>query len=132
MCGRYTHLYKWKQLHRLMSLLSPEVQPPMRYNVAPTQSAPVIVRDDDTGGAVLRTMQWGLIPSWAKEKAIGNSLINARAETIDTKPAFRDAFKRRRCVVPISGFYEWRAIEGQKGKQPLYITPTDEEPWFLA
>jgi len=115
-----------------MGLLSPEVQLPMRYNLAPTQSAPVIIRGDDAGGAVLRTMRWGLVPSWAKEEAIGNSLINARAETIDTRPAFRNAFKKRRCIVPISGFYEWQAIEGQKAKQPIYMTPTGVDPWLLA
>ena len=132
MCGRYTHLYTWKQLHRLLGLTSCEVELRPSYNVAPTQSAPVIVNGDSAGGASLRFMRWGLVPSWAKDIAIGNSLINARAEGIDTKPAFRAAFKKSRCIVPISGFYEWQKVEGQKAKQPFYIQPTDGEPWLLA
>lgn len=115
-----------------MTLLSPEVTLAARYNVAPTQSAPVIVPDPAGAGAVLRMMQWGLIPAWAKDSAIGASLVNARAETVDTKASFREAFKRRRCLVPMSGFYEWRAVEGRKLKQPMYISPVDGLPWLVA
>lgn len=122
MCGRFTHLFTWKQLHRLMSLVSPEVTLPLRFNVAPTQEAPVIVPEG--AGASLRSMRWGLVPSWAKDVAIGNSLINARAEGIEAKPSFRSAFKRRRCVVPVSGFFEWQKIERSKTKQPYYIVPS--------
>lgn len=132
MCGRYTHLFTWKELHTLMRLLSPEIPIAARYNVAPTQSAPVIVRDRTFSGAALTFMRWGLIPHWAKDESIASSLINARSETIDTKPAFRDAFRHHRCLVPISGFYEWQSVPGQKHKQPQYITPTDEQPWLLA
>jgi putative SOS response-associated peptidase YedK len=145
MCGRFTHLFSWQQLHRLMSLVSPEVTLPLRFNVAPTQLAPVIVHDEVMMGAALRSMRWGLVPSWAKDFAIGNSLINARAEGIDSKPSFRAAFQRRRCVVPVSGFFEWQKVEGSRKKQPYYITPAaplqrdsptataeSVEPWLLA
>lgn len=134
-------------MHRLMSLVSPEVTLPPKFNVAPTQDAPVIVRGE--AGAALRSMRWGLVPSWAKDVAIGNSLINARAEGIEAKPSFRSAFKRRRCVVPVSGFYEWQKVEGSKTKQPYYILPSaskehspttaasmhatdDVDPWLFA
>ncbi len=140
MCGRFTHRYTWKQLHRLLGLMTPEVALPARYNVAPTQRAPVVVLHESMGGPSLRDMRWGLIPSWAKDDAIGASLVNARAEGIETKPSFRTAFKRRRCVVPISGFYEWKVVARSEGraakpvKQPMYITPADpsDEPWLLA
>ncbi|MFO0835754.1 MAG: SOS response-associated peptidase [Phycisphaerales bacterium] len=140
MCGRFTHRYTWKQLHRLLGLMTPEVTLPARYNVAPTQQTPVVVFDESMGGPSLRGMRWGLIPSWAKDDAIGASLVNARAEGVETKPSFRAAFKRRRCVVPISGFYEWKVVAQSEGraakpvKQPMYITPADpsDEPWLLA
>jgi putative SOS response-associated peptidase YedK len=145
MCGRYTHLYTWKQLHRLLALVSPEMLLSDRFNVAPTQSAPVVVFDDEVSGFVLRSMRWGLVPSWAKDILVGNSLINARAEGIESKPSFRAAFKRRRCIVPISGFYEWQKVEGEKAKQAYYITPAASksgpvvgqsgdihDPWLLA
>jgi putative SOS response-associated peptidase YedK len=131
MCGRYTHLYTWAQLHQLSTLTTPPVEIPLSYNVAPTQTAPVI-RMDGPGARQLDMFRWGLIPSWAKDTAIGGSLINARAETIQEKPAFRAAFKARRCLVPISGFYEWKKIEGEKRKQPYYITGADERPLLLA
>ncbi len=116
-----------------MGLLSPEVTLPLRYNVAPTQSAPVVLHGAEQGGPVLRLLRWGLIPSWAKDPAIGSSLVNARAEGLDAKPSFRSAFKHRRCVVPVSGFFEWQAVKGARLKQPMYITPAaGDDPWFLA
>jgi putative SOS response-associated peptidase YedK len=132
MCGRFTHLYKWRQLHRLLALLTPEDQIPIRYNVAPSQTAPVVVHDPALGGHALRMMRWGLVPSWAKDEGIGGSLVNARAEGIEGKPSFRAAFKRRRCLVPISGFYEWQKVEGSRAKRPHYIAPADGEPWLVA
>jgi putative SOS response-associated peptidase YedK len=131
MCGRYTHLFQWRQLHRLMTLVSPPWEFSPRYNVAPTQSAPV-VRAEPAGRRV-DPMRWGLIPSWASDVSIGSRLINARAETIAEKPAFRSAFKSRRCLVPVSGFYEWKAIPGEKRKQPHYIRPSaDDDLFFFA
>ncbi len=132
MCGRFTHLFTWRQLYELLALHGIECEIPARYNVAPTQCAPVVV-PDDSGLATLKQMQWGLIPSWADDPKIGSSLVNARGETVVSKPAFRSAFKHRRCIVPISGFYEWKPIAGSKIKQPLYITPTDQgDIWLLA
>lgn len=153
-CGRYTHLYKWKQLHRLLTLTTTPIEFKDRYNVAPTQDAPVVrqIADDDRGaggGHGVSMLRWGLVPSWAKDVKIGASLINARAETVATKPAFRSAFVRRRCIVPVSGFYEWQRAEAveesggglfgpvasapkRAGKQPYYITSSDGEPLLLA
>lgn len=133
MCGRFTHLFTWRQLYELLALHGMEWAIPSRYNVAPTQSAPVVTSDDETGFNILQHLQWGLVPSWADDPKIGSSLINARGETVASKPAFRSAFKHRRCIVPISGFYEWKPIPGSKIKQPLYITPTDQgDIWLLA
>lgn len=160
MCGRYTHLYTWKQLHRLLELTTPVPagELPRRYNVAPSQSAPVVratregVSTTGAGGAQIgdsrkgqrvrsvgrdvSMMHWGLIPSWAKDASIGARTVNARCETLSEKPAFRAAFKKRRCLVPISGFYEWKVMEGKvgskKAKQPYYITSSDGEPLVLA
>ena len=131
MCGRFTHLLTWAQLHRLLRLTSDPIDLPIRYNIAPTQLAPV-VRTTPEGGRAVHMLRWGLVPSWAKELAIGNSMINARGETIATKPAFRAAFKRRRCIVPASGFYEWKKCEETKAKQPFYITASDQSPLMLG
>lgn len=128
MCGRYTHLFTWQQLHRLLSLTSAEVTLTNAYNVAPTQHQPVVMHDEAQGGLALRSMRWGLVPSWAKDIAIGNSLLNARSEGIESKPSFRAAFKRRRCIVPMSGFYEWQKVEGSRTKQPYYIFPAPNAP----
>jgi len=130
MCGRFTYLYTWKQLHRLMELVSwpPEELSP-RFNVAPTQMAPVI-RASAGGlreGVMLR---WGLVPAWAEDLTIGNRLVNARGETIAEKPAFRQALAKRRCLVPVSGFYEWKTQAG--AKQPFWIGRLDREPFLLA
>jgi len=88
------------------------------YNVAPGRNVPV-VRKDESGGRELVLMRWGLIPHWAKEERIGYKMINARAETVASKPAFRQPFKRHRCLIPANGFYEWRKT--QSGKTPYYI-----------
>lgn len=105
----------------------PEFSP--RYNIAPTQSVAVIRRTD--AGNELSMLRWGLIPSWAKDVKIGASLINARGETVATKPAFRSAFKRRRCLIPADGFYEWKQT-GTKTKQPYYISLKQELPFAFA
>jgi putative SOS response-associated peptidase YedK len=130
MCGRYTNLFKWKQLHRLMTLTTPPMELGERYNIAPTQSAPV-VRAADVGGVCVDLLRWGLIPSWADDASIGGGLINARSETVAQKPAFRAAYRGRRCVVPASGFYEWQAITAEKRKQPYYIVPAADDDLFL-
>lgn len=134
MCGRFTNKFFWHELHRLLELTTLAVHLPIRYNIAPTQTAP-IVRSDDRPGAGPRSLafvRWGLVPSWAKDIKVGSSLINARAEGIESKPSFRSAFKRRRCLVPVSGFYEWKRLADGKGKQPFYITSSDEQPMVFA
>lgn len=137
MCGRFTNRYTWKQLHKLLQLTTPPLVFEERYNIAPTQDAPVVRMGEAEGQAAkgrrLDTLRWGLIPSWAKDESFGSKAINARAETVATSGAFRDSFKRRRCLVPVSGFYEWKKLDASgKRKQPYYITSSDGEPLMLA
>lgn len=101
-----------------------------RYNVAPSQEVPII-REDAEGCRELAFVRWGLIPSWSKDISIGNSLINARSETVAEKPSFRAAFKRRRCIIPTGGFYEWQPQEG-KSKQPWFFRMSDGSPMSIA
>ncbi|MFA9564702.1 MAG: SOS response-associated peptidase [Acidimicrobiales bacterium] len=131
MCGRFVSSSPPDQLAKYFdvealgeSLLDPN------YNVAPTNDVYAVL---ESGG--LRRMEplhWGLVPFWAKELKIGNRMINARAETLATKNAFRSAFKKRRCIVPADGFFEWQKIEGSKTKQPHYIHREDGEPLAFA
>ena len=100
------------------------------YNTAP--STDVLVVLEEGARRRLDTFHWGLVPAWAKDLSVGNRMINARSETAAAKPAFRRAFARRRCLVPADGFYEWRAIEGQRRKQPYYIHRPDGEPYAFA
>lgn len=99
-----------------------------RYNIAPTQPVAVIT---NTAPKTLTLQKWGLIPSWSKDPSIASSLINARAETLYEKPSFRTAFKRRRCLIPATGFYEWGKGEG-KTKQPYYIHLADNQIFAFA
>src|SRR6185295_14953661 len=103
--------------------------PPPRYNIAPTQA---IVAVPNTPDHKMQFFHWGLIPSWAKDPKIGGRMINARAETLAEKAAFAKAFRRRRCLVPTSGFYEWKANPGSKKKTPMFIRMKDEKPFALA
>lgn len=125
MCGRYTHMYTWEELHDLMTLTVPGIPIAKRYNVAPTQQAPV-VRRHENGERHLELLRWGLIPSWSKDIKIGYKLINARGETVHEKPSFRAAFKSRRCLIPVSGFYEWKKSTESAQKQPYYIRGKEE------
>ncbi len=95
-----------------------------RYNICPTQGI-LAVRRDEAGGRVLDRLRWGFVPHWAKSLSDGPLLINARSETIHEKPAFRQACRMRRCLIPATGFYEWRAAAG-KGKEPFFIHPGGE------
>lgn len=128
MCGRYVIAYDPQTLVAGFSLT--RVQPfPKRWNVAPQSPVPVIYETRE-GERVAELMRWGLIPSWAKDSTIGHKLNNARSEGVFDKPSFRQAVRRRRCILPASGFYEWQAPPaGQKLKQPWYITPR-EAPLF--
>ncbi len=103
----------------------PDPHPRPRYNVAPTQEAPVVI-----GGRGLAAHRWGLVPFWADDPSIGNRLINARSETVHRKPAFRHAFREGRCLVPVDGFYEW-VTEGDR-KTPWWIHRPDRGPFTLA
>ena len=100
------------------------------YNTAPTSDVFVVYEDGDTRR--LDSFHWGLVPAWALDLSVGNRMINARAETVATKPAFRRAFTRRRCIVPVDGFYEWTTVAGQKRKQPYFIHRPDGEPYAFA
>lgn len=130
MCGRYSQT---QPLRKVLPLFGVEPQEAPadaspRYNIAPTQSVPVVrASEAERHFAELR---WGLIPLWAKDRAIGNRLINARAETVADKPAFRAAFRQRRCLVLADGFYEWRR-EGNR-KQPYYFRRPHGEPFAFA
>jgi putative SOS response-associated peptidase YedK len=116
MCGRYTLVDPGAIAARYGTAnVLEELHP--RYNAAPGQGLPVIVREE--GKARAEVMRWGLVPSWAKDPGIGYRMINARAETAAEKPSFRSAFRRRRCLVPTTGFYEWKK-EGE-AKQPYFI-----------
>jgi putative SOS response-associated peptidase YedK len=100
------------------------------FNTAPTTDV-MVVRDDGTTRR-LDAFRWGLVPSWAKDMKIGSRMINARAETVATKPAFRSALAKRRCIIPADGFYEWTTQPGTKKKQPYYIHRPDGEPYAFA
>jgi len=115
MCGRYTLTLEQKTIQREFKVKPGHYLHEPRYNIAPSQPAPVIVRED---GNVLKMMKWGLVPYWAKDPKIGFKLINARAETITEKPSFKTAFKKRRCLVPTDGFYEWDKEQGGRVKIP--------------
>lgn len=101
------------------------------YNVAPTNDIYAVVADA-TAHPVLRSYHWGLVPSWAKDVKIASKMINARAETVAEKPAFRSLLKSKRLIVPMDGFYEWKAVPGQKTKQPYFIHRRDGEPLAVA
>lgn len=120
MCGRFTLRTPKERVKREFQLREEPVVE-ARFNIAPTQSILAVRQIDDEREAT--SLKWGLIPSWAKDDSMGARLINARSETVAEKPAFREAFKRRRCIIPADGFYEWRR-EG-KGKQPFFFSMRD-------
>lgn len=128
MCGRYTLTAEPEVIQHTFQLDAVSVDLMPRYNIAPTQIVPVIANESPKE---LTMMRWGLIPSWAKDAAIGSSLINARAETLAEKPSFRSAYKKRRCLIPADGFYEW-AKQGKGAKQPMYIRLNDQSVFAFA
>jgi putative SOS response-associated peptidase YedK len=135
MCGRFTQLFMWSELIALYNLTNNSI-PNLRasWNIAPTQDVGVIVAED--GSWIYKTMRWGLVPMWAKDLKIGNRAINARIETATTKPLFRGAWTSRRCLIPASGFYEWRSVEvpgkAKPAKLPFYISRSDDLPLTFA
>src|SRR3984885_9515726 len=169
MCGRYASARKRTELLEEFGVERDRVSEPLEpdYNVAPTKSVYAVLtgrprgEQPDGGGAQaggaraaaagpagrdageareLRVVRWGLVPFWAKDPKIGSRMINARSETVDSKPAFRHAFKRRRCLLPAGGYYEWQRPDGSsedepKGKgakQPYFITRGDGGPLAFA
>ena len=127
MCGRYTLVKPAKEISDRFGVeVGKNYQP--RYNAAPTQLMPVITADAPQG---LSWFYWGLIPAWSKDKSVSLKLINARAETLEEKASFRNALKRRRCLVPADGFYEWKVV-GKKSKVPYRITLLQEELFAFA
>ena len=129
MCGRF---FLEADPDELTELLGPfgGVVPPPRYNVAPSQAVPIL-REDATGARHLVPVRWGLVPGWSKGPDHRFSMINARGETVAEKPAFRAAFRYRRCLVPASGFYEWHVRQDGK-KQPFAIRRVDHRPFAMA
>lgn len=118
MCGRFALSAPVDTIRRHFNIRE-EVDLPPRYNVAPGQQV-AVVRFGNSGNELV-TLKWGLVPFWAKDTKIAYKLINARAETMDEKPSFRNSFKKYRCLIPADGFYEWREIPGRKIKQPYFI-----------
>lgn len=131
MCGRFTVQLTGGQIHELYDVPQPELplELPLRYNGAPTQEFAACRLDEDGRRAVTR-LRWGLVPFWAKDAGMGARLINARAETVSDKPAFRGAFRARRCLVPASGWFEWQGAG--HGKQPWFIALENGAPLSFA
>ncbi|WP_373509935.1 SOS response-associated peptidase [Thiocapsa sp.] len=122
MCGRYAQFTSPGDIAEIFGATLDIADLGPRYNAAPMQWLPVI-RQRPSGERVVQTLRWGVLPSWAKDETIANRLINARAETLAEKPSFRSAYRKRRCLVPADGFYEW--AKRQDGKQPYYIHASD-------
>ena len=116
MCGRYTITYDTTGILNDLDLIMADFDWEPRYNISPTQRVPVILNESPKA---LNLLRWGLVPSWAKDLKIGTRMINARGETLTEKPAFRQAYQKRRCLVPATGFYEWKATP--LGKIPHHI-----------
>ena len=149
MCGRFTQRLSWAELHELMDLIGAPLNLQPRYNVAPGQEVAIVRAADPgsqearpgqcpdsfrvskgTGGRRLSMLRWGLVPAWARDSSIGSRLINARSETVAEKPAFRAAYRRRRCLVPADGFYEWQRRGG--GRQPWLFGLRNGSPFAFA
>lgn len=130
MCGRFTLAIDPQELAQAFDLAEAPDEFPSRYNIAPTQPIAAILKHPDDPERHFQLLKWGLIPSWSKDPSIGNRLINARGETVSEKPSFRAAFKRRRCLIPTTGFYEWQ--KHQDGKQPFYIRLQSQQPFAFA
>jgi putative SOS response-associated peptidase YedK len=128
MCGRFTASFEFREIKLLfnvqrdLSLFAP------RYNIAPSQEVPVIVQNE--GVNELKSMKWGLVPSWAPDRSIGDRMINARAESITEKPSFKRLVKERRCLIPADGFYDWR--RDGNSKVPVWIHLKKKQPFAFA
>ncbi|WP_421120104.1 SOS response-associated peptidase [Aquihabitans daechungensis] len=131
MCGRYVSTSTPDEIARYFDAdEQPERALEASWNVAPTDDVYVVLERDDV--RLVAEHHWGLVPFWAKSAAVGNKMINARADGLATKGAFKDSFARKRCIVPADGFYEWQRLPGQKVKQPYLITRRTGEPLAFA
>jgi putative SOS response-associated peptidase YedK len=135
MCGRYVSSSQPDEIAKyfgaeLSESLAKADDPEPNFNVAPTTNVFVVLETGETRR--VDVARWGLVPSWAKDLSIGARMINARAETLATKPAFKRAFERKRCIIPADGFYEWKKLAGQKQKQPMYIHRADGDRFAFA
>ena len=130
MCGRYSLVADISELALRFDFEGGGETRPPRFNIAPTQEVLAVTRDSGDSRNAARAMRWGLIPFWAKDPSIGNRMINARAETVDTSPAFRRAFERRRCLVVADGFYEWLKVG--KERVPMRVSLSSGEPFAFA
>ncbi len=137
MCGRYVSTSPPDQIARYFAAVPTETSLPANYNTAPTNDVYGIVEGAD-GVRRLEVFHWGLVPVWAKDMKIASKMINARSEGLATKPAFKAAFKRKRCLIPMDGFYEWKVTPGLVGpkgkpaKQPMFVHRLDGEPLAVA
>ena len=135
MCGRFAQVFEEKDLDHIerivRAMCKDDIEiPPVDYNIAPTKEAVVVPEAFEP--RVLRRARFGLIPSWSDDETIGSRLINARSETVREKPAFRNLVRSRRCVVPMTGFYEWQSVVGERRKRPWYIHRSDGDPILAA
>jgi putative SOS response-associated peptidase YedK len=127
MCGRYTLVETPSELYAELDIAAAPAYAP-RYNIAPTQHVPVIVQEESR--REVRLLRWGLVPFWAADSSGAARMINARAETVATKPAFRAAFRRRRCALPADGFYEWR--RDGRARTPFRFRDPSGKPFLMA
>jgi putative SOS response-associated peptidase YedK len=131
MCGRYRRTSSEEEIARQYHIpIPPQLDLPISYNIAPTQDVLAIRFNPETRQRTLDALRWGLIPNWAKDPKIAYKTINARAETVDTAPSYRQAFKKRRCLIPVDTFFEWKKVLG--GKIPHAIGMKDESVFVFA
>ncbi len=128
MCGRFVGFRMLEELKQYFPIDIACCEVSDNFIVAPSQKILAIARIE--GANLLGQYHWGLVPAWAKDRSMGQKMINARSETVAEKPSFRAAFKKRRCLIPADGFYEWMKIKGQK--QPMFITRPDDRPFAFA
>jgi putative SOS response-associated peptidase YedK len=129
MCGRFTLMLDAEELKSEFDLQQVPADVYPRYNIAPSQPLLVVA---DWAARRAEWMRWGLVPSWAKDPAIGSKMINARSETVQEKPSFRNAFSRRRCLILADGFYEWQRLPGKGQSIPYYFYSSREKPFAFA
>ncbi len=134
MCGRFAQFSSVRVVAKRFGVAENNIlvsEGPPRYNIAPSANI-LAVRHNQDGARELVSLQWGLVPHWSPEPQTGYSTANAKAETVDSKPAFRSAFKSRRCLIPVDGWYEWQLLPDQKFKQPWFYHEANGQPAGIA